>query len=144
MRTLDNGERIDDQTMLEAFEGATLPADAWTHAAHLHAAFGLMRRYGPHEGLVRMRSGIFGLNAAHGTATTAFQGYHETMTVAWFVLVAAAVRDTGALTFEELVNRKPGLLDPATLRHHYSAERLESLEARARFLAPDRALLPAV
>ncbi|MEO0602371.1 MAG: hypothetical protein AAF211_13095 [Myxococcota bacterium] len=133
-----------DRSFLEAFEAAEVAAEGWTHEAHLRAAFGLVRRYGPQEGLLRMRAGIFALNAAHGTATNSSGGYHETLTVAWFTLVAAAVRDTSALDFAQLVQDRPELLDTASLHTHYSPERLSSLEARARYVRPDRTLLPAV
>ncbi|MEM6931067.1 MAG: hypothetical protein AAF602_29300 [Myxococcota bacterium] len=133
-----------DRSFLETFEAAKVTADGWTHEAHLRAAFGLVRRYGLHEGLLRMRAGIFALNAAHGTATTSVRGYHETLTVAWFTLIAAAVRDTSALDFAQLVRDRPELLDPNALDTHYSPERLGSLEARARYVRPDRMLLPAV
>lgn len=139
-----DAQRAEDRAFVERFEQGALEAAEWNHEGHLRVAFGLVRRYGPLEGLIRMRAGIFALNAAHGTSNTATSGYHETLTVAWFTLVAAAVRDTSALDFEQLIERRPELLLEATVLAHYSAERIATVEARARYVRPDRTILPAL
>jgi flavin reductase (DIM6/NTAB) family NADH-FMN oxidoreductase RutF len=84
-------------------------------------AWGLAQRYGREEGLERMRDGIRTIAARAGKP----EAYHETITRAWFELVAGA---------DDLHN-VPELFDSSLLRRYYSPERLNS--GRAEWREPD-------
>lgn len=132
---------ISDDGLWRAFHDRALPHAQWTHTAHLRIAALHLARYELDEAHLRMRAGIVRLNAAHGLVETPQRGYHETLTRVWLRLVQA-VR-----------HRVPGI-DSATLAHDpslernaplafYSRERLFSREARAIYVPPDLAELPA-
>jgi hypothetical protein len=131
---------LSDDALWRAFHDATLPAAAWTHAAHLRIAWLHLARHELDEAHLRMRVGIIRLNAAHGLVETAQRGYHETLTWVWLVLVAAVRRRAPAADSTSVLGQ-PGLEREAPLAY-YSRARLFSVAARARFVAPDLAELP--
>lgn len=138
---LTSADDLDDDALWTAFHERTLPAASWTHAAHLRMAWMHLARYLLDEAHVLMRVGIIRLNAAHGLVETPQRGYHETITRVWLVLVASAravdrASDSRAFLAQHALERDLPL-------RYYSRERLFSLEARAMFVAPDLAALPA-
>lgn len=84
----------DDSSLWQQFVEATLPRDAWTHAAHVRIAWMHRRRWELDEAHVLMRVGIIKLNAFHGLVETPARGYHETITRAWLIVVGAAMSRT--------------------------------------------------
>jgi hypothetical protein len=131
---------LDDDALWRSFHETTLPQAQWTHAAHLRIAWLHLARYDLDEAHLRMRIGIIRLNAAHGLVETPQRGYHETLTRVWLILVGAArLRSPGADSTTALA--QPGLDRSAPLTY-YTRDRLFSVEARARFIAPDLADLP--
>ena len=72
---------------IAAWEAGTLPATAWTHAAHVAVAACYAVRHGA-VALDRTRAGIVRYNVAVGTANTDTSGYHETLTRFWSEVVA--------------------------------------------------------
>jgi len=131
---------LDDDQLWTAFHDRTLPAAAWTHAAHLRIAWLHLARYELDEAHLLMRIGIIRLNAAQGLVETAKRGYHETLTRVWLVLVSAARRRAPEAGSSSIVN-DPGLARTAPLQY-YSRERLFSVAARAVFTPPDLGELP--
>jgi hypothetical protein len=132
---------IDDEPLWQAFCDRTLGHAEWTHTAHLRVAWLHLARYPLDEAHLRMRVGIIRLNAAHELVETEVRGYHETLTRVWLVLVRDARRRTPAADSASFV-ATPGLERDAPLRY-YSRERLFSVAARAMFVPPDLAELPA-
>jgi hypothetical protein len=137
------GAGLDDDALLAGFEGCTIPSRDWTHREHLRVAYLLLARL-PYAGaLVRMRDGIRALNAANAVPEGLERGYHETVTVAWMRLVAAALRADGpAADSRAFFEAHPGLTDKFALRRHYSRDRILTAEAKAGFVTPDLAPLP--
>ncbi len=136
-------ETLDDATLWDQFNGATLPKEGWTHAAHLRTAWLFLRRHALDEAHLLMRVGIIKLNAAHGLVETASRGYHEAMTCTWLALVGAAQRLTPAVNdSREFLTMHAELLSKDAPLRYYSRERLFSVAARARFVAPDVGPLP--
>jgi hypothetical protein len=121
---------------------AAIPSEQWTHQSHVRVAFLYLTALPLDEALDRVRAGIRALNHANGVETTATSGYHETITVAWARLVAAAIQEGDALDFEAFAESKPQLLAKSLLRAYYSKDTLLSPEARARFVEPDLSALP--
>jgi hypothetical protein len=110
---------------------ATLPKEAWTHAAHVRAAHVLVSRHGPRQALVLLRAAIPRLNESHGVANDDTGGYHETLTVYF----AAAVADCVARGLD--ADGTLAALPRDAPLSHWSRETLFSVDARRRFVPPD-------
>jgi hypothetical protein len=133
----------DDRAFLTLFEAAAIPADAWTHRDHVRVAFLYLRERPFAQALDGLRTGIQALNRANRVQDTPTSGYHETITVAWTRLVAAALASSEPIpTFTIFAQRHPALLHKTRLRDFYSRDLLTSPEARSTFIEPDLASLP--
>jgi hypothetical protein len=117
----------------------TLPRPLWTHEAHLAAVSVLLLEW-PDIQCERDLPGIIAAyNVSVGGVNDDNQGYHETITQFWI----AVARCFHAASEGSLVDRiNAFLMSPeghraAPLRH-YSEALLFSVEARRRFVKPDR------
>jgi hypothetical protein len=129
----------DDDAFLAAFEGGTLPKEAFHHRDHVRVAWLCLRRDGPEAGAARFIAAIRSFAERHGLSSL----YHETITRAWIRLVGAALHESpDADGFDAFLERHPGLANKQGLGAFYSPERLASEAARRDFLEPDRAPLP--
>jgi predicted N-acetyltransferase YhbS len=134
---------MDDREFMAEFELAAIPRERWTHRAHVRTAFLYLRALPFQQALARLRSGIKALNHANSVADTPTGGYHETLTVAWARVVAAALASADpAQDFDSFAQQHADLLRKDLLRQYYSIERVFSPEARAAFVEPDLAPLP--
>ena len=130
--------------LAERFARCAVPKSEWTHQAHLAVGLWHVDRYGPDEALTRLRSGIRRLNESHGGVNTATDGYHETITRAYVVLLHQFLRGCpGNMPLDERVTR---LLDSPlagrnVLFRFYVRETLLSIRARAEWVEPDSARL---
>jgi hypothetical protein len=79
-----------DDDFLAAFEARTIPKAEWTHAAHVRMAWLFLKRLPFAAALDRIREGIRRYNAAVGS-----DGYHETIMVAFTLLIRARVTNAG-------------------------------------------------
>jgi len=119
-----------DADLVRGFEDATLAE--FPHADHVHVAW----YYVTHEPLLvavaRMREGLQRFAAAKGKPDR----YHETITVAFVLLVADRWREAEA--WEAFAARNPDLLEwPCrALTQLYPADVLASPRAREAFVAP--------
>ena len=109
-----------DEQFLLSFEAGGIHPHDFPHEAHIRAAWLLVREP---DGYERLAAGIRAIAVRAGKP----EKFHETITRAWFELVADA---------ETLV---PELYDRALLSRFYSAERLAS--GRERWVEPDLAPL---
>ena len=129
----------------EGLLARTLPRPEWTHEAHLAATTYLLVRR-PDVDLDKELPGIIRrYNESVGGVNDDTQGYHETITRTFLHgvrLFLAKIEANDPL--HELVNEL--LLTPMGKREwpmrFYSAERLFSVEARRRFVAPDISAMP--
>jgi hypothetical protein len=119
---MENARAIDAGSLVDVFEAGMIEGSAFRHADHVRVARGLAERYGHDEGLRRMIAGIRAMAARSGRP----EAYHETITRAWYELIASA----GALA------DAPELLDKRLLERFYSQPRLAA--GRERWLTPDR------
>lgn len=131
------------EDLVAAFRSASLPRDAWTHAAHLRVGVWHVLTYGD-EALDQLREAIRRLNEAHGTPNSDTSGYHETIT--WlFVRLIAHLReqhppDIPAARLADVAVER--LSDRSLPERYFSPALLASSEARRRVVAPDRDPLP--
>jgi hypothetical protein len=135
---------LNDSELWEAFAQAALPEKEWTHRAHLRMAWLFSARYPLDEAHVLIRVGIIRLNAAQGLVETPARGYHETITRVWLVLMRALMKEVPAKDSLDLIERCADRLGKDALLRHYSRERINGVEARARFVEPDLLPLPTV
>ena len=135
---------VDAAALAARFAALTLAKEEWTHTAHLTVGAWYVERHGPTEALTLLRDGIRRLNESHGNVNTATDGYHETITAAYVTLLAAYLAACpSGLPLDACVVRL--LAGPLASRDmlftFYSRERLQSVEARARWVEPDLAPL---
>lgn len=125
-----------------------LSPTCFDHRAHLRLAYVALARHGSIDGAIpfvreRLRRQ---LSAAAASGHPPRVGYHETITRAWLMVVAAARTSgagAGATDSLGLLAARPDLLDAGLLARHYTRGRLFTDEARARFVEPDLLPLPA-
>src|SRR4051794_11311697 len=130
---------MSDDDFLAAFESCRLPRADWTHAAHVRLAWLYLTRLPFGEALDRVRAGIRRYNASVGS-----DGYHDTVTVAFVVLIRSRLPAAG--DFPAFRARNPDLFDREAnlLGRHYAPATLGSAAAKRGFVRPDRAALPGV
>jgi flavin reductase (DIM6/NTAB) family NADH-FMN oxidoreductase RutF len=112
---------MNDEQLIAAFEAGTIGNDEFPHERHVRVAWGLARRYAREEALRRLVAGIRGIASRAGRP----DAYHETITRAWFELIAGA----GDL------DAHPELFDKSLLARYYTTGRLAA--GRDRWLEPD-------
>jgi hypothetical protein len=129
------GELTDD-ALLAAFESTDLPADLFTHAAHVRVAWCYLRTAPLLDALPRFSRALRRYTASKGAAAK----YHETITIAWLLIVRDRLEGARHLTWREFVERNPDLVggSGSVLAAHYSDALLTSAAARERFVLPDR------
>ncbi len=106
----------------------------------MHLAFLAARRHGTERAADVMCDWIGRIARQHGAS----QKYHATMTIAWARLVAYHVAgDPSVSDFGAFAVLHPTLLDKDLLARHYAGPTLRSDAARAAWVPPDLAALPA-
>lgn len=132
-----------DAELMQAFLGRALTHEQWTHEAHLRIAWMFVRDQPLDEAHITFRVALVKLNDSHRVPESPTRGYHETLTRAWLAVVGAASRGDPAPDSRAFLARHPEFLDKTYLGRHYTPERMMSIEARARFVEPDREPFPA-
>ncbi len=110
-----------DEQLVDAFEAGQLRASEFPHAAHVRVAWGLAQRYHRAEAYRRLTAGIQSIATRAGRPAA----YHETITRAWFELIASA----------EDLDAHPELFDKRLLSRYYSTEAIAT--GRERWVEPD-------
>jgi len=135
----------DIEHVAEGMVARTLPKPEWTHEAHLATTTYLLARR-PDIDIDRELPGLIRrYNESVGGVNSDSEGYHETITRVFLHGVRLFLPEADLKEpLHELVNEL--LLSPMGRRdwplRFYSAERLFSVEARRKFVAPDVAALP--
>lgn len=124
---------LTDDELVAGFEAGSL-AD-FPHASHVRLTLVYLARHGRDEALRRLMEGLLRFATVKGQPAK----FHVTMTRAWVDLIDAARRGHPELGPAALIDACPDLLDRDALLRFYSAERLNSAEARTRWVPPDRA-----
>jgi adenylate kinase family enzyme len=124
------------------FQACRIPANEWTHAAHLVVGLWHVNRYGAEDALVRLRTGISRLNESHGSVNSATGGYHETITAAYVQLLTQfleSIHSDMPLGMRAIHLLASPLAAKDVLLTFYSREQLMSTTARAGWIDPDLA-----
>lgn len=128
-----------DLDFLQRFESCTLPADDWTHLAHIRVAWVVLMSEEGAVAFERIREGILRYNTE---VLHRRHKYHETVTVAFARIILDRLRvDEPWQKFKQRINDILAADEPILLAY-YSTERLISDEARAEFVQPDIKPLP--
>lgn len=130
----------DDRAFVAAFEAGALEPQRFDHRAHLRLAYAYLVDADAEGATARMRAALLAFLRAHGIPPAK---YHATLTGSWILAVRHFMgRTPDAVSADAFLDANPRLLDRGIMRTHYSAERLESAEARVRFVEPDLAAIP--
>ncbi len=132
-----------DAAIIRVGEGllaCELSREEWTHEAHLAACLWLLRERPAIDAAIELPGIIARFNVSVGGVNDDSQGYHETITQ--FFLSAIRVFLHHREPAEALVDAVNALLQSPFGRRDfplqfYSTERLFSVEARRKFIAPN-------
>jgi len=128
-------DEMADEPFVRAFERGEVPPSAFDHRSHLRVAWVYLREAASRdEALARIRTQIQRFAAAAGKS----QKYHETITIAWMILldeVRGRVPAGGELG--EAIRACPALADKDLPLRFYSRDRLFSDDARTGWVTPD-------
>jgi hypothetical protein len=132
---METAAHLTDEQLIAAFESTALPADAFTHAAHVRVAWWYLRHEPFPAALARFRTALQRFAAAQGAA----RKYHETITLAYMILIAERLDRDGTRSWAEFAAAHPDLLarQPSALAPYYSEALLRSDTARLGFVMPD-------
>ena len=124
---------------LAAFEDGSLPKQCWTHGAHLLAGAWYVHQLGEARALDHMRACVQRYNIAVGGQNTATDGYHETVTVFWIMLLNAYLQlkqpiDPTAFATSAVAYFA---LQRDIYRRYYDYDIVASTEARASWFPPN-------
>jgi hypothetical protein len=126
---------LSDEEFLTQFETTTLPANQFDHTAHVRAGWLYLRRHPIGEAIDRFCLSLRRFAAANGATGK----YHETMSVAWMLLIAERLSSTRDLDWPAFAARHPELFaKPPLLLRYYSSATLDSERARSGFVMPEK------
>jgi hypothetical protein len=130
----------EDRAFAEAVETARVAPERFDHRAHVRLAYVYLTQDVVERADERMRAALVGFLAGHGLDVAKV---HATLTRAWILAVAHFMERTPCCTSSAaFLDACPTLLDARAMLTHYSAERLFSDVARARFVEPDGDPIP--
>ena len=127
---------MSDEDLVRAVESTELPAGQFTHASHVRVAWWYLRRAPLPEALGRFSASLRRYAESLGAADK----YHETITVAYMLLIAERLDGAAHLTWPEFAERNPDLLarTPSILSTYYTDALLFSERAKRTFVMPDK------
>ena len=125
-----------DDELIAAFESTELPAEQFSHGAHVRVAWWYLRATSLPDALARFSAGLRRFARAKGAA----HKYHETITVAYMLIIAERLELAPELDWREFEAANADLLirSPSPLSQYYSDGLLASDRARIEFVLPDR------
>ena len=123
-----------DDELVAAFESTALPADQFTHTAHVRVAWWYLAHTSLPEALLRFSTALQRFADAKGATGK----YHVTVTVAWMLIIADRLSAAPSLVWAEFAAANPDLFEsPSVLGRFYRPETLTSDRARRGFVMPD-------
>jgi hypothetical protein len=125
-------DRLD--ALLTGFLDRSLPAEQWTHHAHLLVGTMLARRMPEPDLLPFLRQAISRYNVASGGQNTDSAGYHEAITAFYAAALFAFARRTAHLPMAQAAVHllASPLEDRKIVLRAYAPETLKTVQARLR------------
>ena len=129
-----------DEHLMRDFEAGRAPDGGFHHREHVRVAWNYLRRHPLPEAMGRFCSGLRQFAGRQGASGL----YHETVTVAYLLLINERLNGHDHLDWEAFAAGNPDLLawKPSLLDRLYAPETLASDRAREVFLMPDRVAAP--
>jgi hypothetical protein len=129
-----------DEQLMHDFEAGRPPDGGFHHREHVRVAWNYLRRHPLAEALGRFCGGLRRFAESQGVPGL----YHETITVAYLLLINERLSGSRDLDWESFAARNQDLLawKPSLLDRLYAPETLASDRAREVFLMPDRVAAP--
>jgi hypothetical protein len=130
---------------IAAFLAGTFPGELWHHREHIIMGGWHLLRYSEAETIERIREAIKRYRIARGGVNDDTSGYHETLTLFWIRLSAAALaqQPTGLSERQRLKLLADDLGAQTQLfAEYYSFDVLNSTPARLNWVEPDLRPLP--
>jgi hypothetical protein len=130
----------DDRRLREQFESRTLPNAAFRHREHVRLTWIHLASEPPPAVAERLCASLLALATSHGVP----ERFHHTLTVAWVHIIDGARRNYPDLSFDQLVEACPFLLDKDAPLAFYTRDRLYSDDAKNSWVEPNLQPLPGV
>ncbi len=130
-------ESASDPELLAGFDAGTLAR--FPHDDHVRVVYLMVREGGEQDALARVTAGIRAMAIANGKP----EAFHATRTTAWTRIIADRTTTGTWADSHAFLEANPDLLRRDLLSDYYSEALLTSDAARAAFLPPDLAPLPA-
>jgi N-formylglutamate deformylase len=127
---------VTDEELVRAFEAGEVPDGGFHHEQHVRVAWFYLKHHSLSEALARFVRGLKHFAECQKRAGL----YHETITVAYVLLINERLAESADVTWDEFARRHTDLLEwhPSVLGKYYRPETLASDRARQVFLMPDR------
>jgi hypothetical protein len=134
---------LSDDALIEAFESGAMPAGGFRHPDHVRVAWWYLLRYPLHQAIAIFSERLKAFALARGTPGM----YHETITIAYVLLISERLDGSGAasaLPWVKFAEQHADLLawNPSILERYYLPATLWSERARRTFVMPDRLAPP--
>ena len=123
-----------EPTLLDLFEAVDVDTTTFHHPEHVHVAFAMLNKYSYLDACEKYARTI----KAMAIKADAPEKFNLTITFAFMSLIADRKSQTPNADLEAFLAANPDVLDKQVLMNWYSVERLQSAEARERFLLPDK------
>lgn len=125
-----------DEELLRLFEAGEPPPDGFHHEQHVRVAWMYLQRLPLPDALGRFTTQLKHFAEKQGAP----QLYHETITVAFVLLINERLAESRAASWEDFAAQHSDLLSwkPSILDRYYRDATLWSDRARQTFLMPDR------
>ena len=128
------------EALVAGFMDHSLPAERWTHQAHLIVGLHFAYHYPLEQAIYYLRTGIITYNVATGGKNTPERGYHETITQFWAKWLHLYVqKHAQGQSFEAtaVAFLQSEWAAQEIMLQFYSKERLFSTQARSIWVEPD-------
>ncbi len=132
--------------LIQRFEAGVLPRTEWTHEAHLVMGVAYVLEYPFEKAMERAREHIIAHNEAVGTRNTQEEGYHETITRFWLIMIKMFLVRTTTTSVDEAVNLflQSRNADKSVPLNYYSKQELFSTWARTEWVPPLNPIVPII
>ena len=123
-----------DSELIQGFESGDLDSELFTHAEHVRAGWWYLQ----HEPLLLALARFKTVLCRYATGKGKPDRYHETITIAFMLLIAERLAGARDLPWPEFAARNPDLLQwqPSVLSRFYPDEMIASDAARRGFVLP--------
>jgi hypothetical protein len=128
---------MEDRELIRLFERGEAPAEGFHHRDHVRVAWWYLRQHPLPQALARFSEALKRFALARNKPTL----YHETITVAYVLLINERLADRSADdSWPAFAEANGDLLQwrPSVLDRYYHAETLASARARRVFVLPDK------